>query len=78
MVLPTIIDEKIAILTATADELLPLFSPLERAVIIALKSMKNERETLTATGHDSVQRIEDPRMRAEARIHEMKMRGNVQ
>ncbi len=31
--------EKAAILTETSDDLLPLFAPMERAVILALKGL---------------------------------------
>ncbi|VVB88869.1 Uncharacterised protein [uncultured archaeon] len=43
MILSPAIAEKAANLAETSDDLLPLFPPLERAVIIALKKMaKNE------------------------------------
>ncbi len=44
MILPQSIAEKAAILADTDDTLLPLFPPLERAVILSLKEMmKRER-----------------------------------
>ena len=49
MSLPPAISEKAAILAQTEDRLLPLFPPLERAVIVSLKRMiQNEGETASA------------------------------
>lgn len=43
MILSPAIAEKAAVLAETDDSLLPLFPPLERAVILSLKAMlKNE------------------------------------
>lgn len=47
MISPTIA-EKAAILAEIDDSLLPLFPPLERAVIVALKRMKNDKDCPTA------------------------------
>lgn len=52
MIYPPEILEKMAILTATPEELLPLFSPMERAVITALKAMKNKDNGHTVAGHN--------------------------
>jgi len=43
MILSSTIANKASILAETYDNLLPLFPPLERAVIIALKKMNNEK-----------------------------------
>jgi hypothetical protein len=40
MILSTKLDEMAAILADTPDDLLPLFSPLDRAIIIAIKEMR--------------------------------------
>jgi hypothetical protein len=42
MIFSPAIAEKVGILTETSDDLLQLFPPLERAVIVALKTMKNK------------------------------------
>jgi hypothetical protein len=48
MILPPAIAQKAEALAATSEELLPGFSPLERAAIVALKGMmKNQKVAST-------------------------------
>ncbi len=44
MILSPSLSEKVNILADTSDDVIMLFPPLEQAVIIALKRMKNERD----------------------------------
>lgn len=49
MSLPPAIAERAAILAGTPDDMLPLFPPLERAVIISLKRMMEKDSNAAIT-----------------------------
>ncbi|MDW7727745.1 MAG: hypothetical protein SCH70_11675 [Candidatus Methanoperedens sp.] len=44
--------DKVAILVDTSDDLLPLFSPIERSEIIALKQIMKNKNKIDENGSD--------------------------
>ncbi len=52
MVLSPALADKVAILVDTSDDLLPLFSPIEMSVIIALKQMMKNKNKIDENGSD--------------------------
>jgi hypothetical protein len=54
MILSPALAEKATILAETSDDLLPLFPPMERAVILALRGlMRSKRNSPIAVGQHS-------------------------
>ncbi len=49
MIVASTLEEKMAVLVETPDDLLPLFGPLERATIIALKALQKGNQNATGT-----------------------------